>query len=94
MLICFAVFQMGLAYWLMAKGLQSVSPQEAGTITLLEPILNPVWAYLVSPDTEVPHPLTFVGGAIILGALAWRYWIPFTFSARAKPNDAGGVRGR
>jgi drug/metabolite transporter, DME family len=75
-LVCFAVLQMGLAYWLIAKGLQSVSPQEAGTITLLEPILNPVWAYLVSPDTEVPHPLTFVGGAIILGALAWRYW-PF-----------------
>lgn len=73
-LVCFAVFQMGLAYWLIAKGLQSVSPQEAGTITLLEPILNPVWAYLVSPNTEVPHPLTFVGGAIILGALAWRYW--------------------
>jgi DME family drug/metabolite transporter len=75
-LICFAVFQMGLAYWLIAKGLQTVSPQEAGTLTLLEPILNPVWAYLVSPDTEVPHPLTFVGGAVILGALAWRYW-PF-----------------
>jgi drug/metabolite transporter (DMT)-like permease len=93
-LICFAVFQMGLAYWLIAKGLQSVSPQEAGTITLLEPILNPVWAYLVSPDTEVPQPLTFVGGAIILGALAWRYWPPFTLSARAKPDDAGAVRGR
>ena len=79
-LVCFAVFQMGLAYWLIAKGLQSVSPQEAGTITLLEPILNPVWAYFVSPGTEVPHPLTFVGGAVILGALAWRY-SPF------KPRD-------
>jgi drug/metabolite transporter, DME family len=51
-----------------------VSAQEAGTLTLLEPLLNPLWAYLVSPATEVPHPLTFVGGAIILGALAWRYW--------------------
>jgi drug/metabolite transporter (DMT)-like permease len=73
-LVCFAVFQMGLAYWLMAKGLQSIGPQEAGTITLFEPILNPVWAYLVSPGTEVPSLWTFVGGAIILGALAWRYW--------------------
>src|SRR5207253_9993872 len=45
-LVCFAVFQMGLGYWLMAKGLQSVSLEAAGTITLLEPILNPVWAYL------------------------------------------------
>jgi drug/metabolite transporter (DMT)-like permease len=73
-LVCFAVIQMGLAYWLMAKGLQSVSPQEAGVITLLEPILNPLWAYLVSPDTEALSPLTLTGGAIILGALAYRYW--------------------
>jgi drug/metabolite transporter, DME family len=89
MLICFAVFQMGLAYWLIAKGLQTVSPQEAGTITLLEPILNPVWAYLVSPTTEVPEPLTLVGGAVILGALALRYWKPFTFSARSRGTGAG-----
>ncbi len=73
-LVLFGALQMGLAYYLMARGLRQVSAQEAGTLTLLEPLLNPVWAYLVSPATEVPHPLTFVGGAIILGALAWRYW--------------------
>ena len=66
--------QMGLAYFLVARGLRVVSPQEAGTITLLEPILNPIWAYLVSPRTEVPSVWTCVGGAVILGALAWRYW--------------------
>jgi DME family drug/metabolite transporter len=71
-LFLFGALQMGVAYWLVARGLQSVSPQEAGTLTLLEPLLNPVWAYLVA--AEVPHPMTFVGGAIILGALAWRYW--------------------
>jgi drug/metabolite transporter, DME family len=73
-LFLFGAMQMGTAYWLMARGLRQVSAQEAGTLTLLEPLLNPLWAYLVSPATEVPHPLTFVGGAIILGALAWRYW--------------------
>ena len=73
-LFLYGSLQMGLAYWLVARGLRVVSPQEAGTITLLEPILNPIWAYLVSPDTEVPHPFTFLGGAVILGALAWRYW--------------------
>jgi drug/metabolite transporter (DMT)-like permease len=71
-LILFGVVQMGLPYWLVAKGLQSVGPQEAGTITLLEPILNPLWAYLIAGET--PHLLTFVGGAIIVGALAYRYW--------------------
>jgi drug/metabolite transporter, DME family len=73
-LVLFGVLQMGLPYWLAARGLRVVSPQEAGAITLLEPLLNPVWAYLVAPQRETPSPFTFVGGAFILGALAWRYW--------------------
>jgi drug/metabolite transporter, DME family len=72
-LFFFGALQMALPYWLVARGLRVVSPQEAGTITLLEPLLNPVWAYLVWPE-EAPPLLTYVGGAFILGALAWRYW--------------------
>jgi drug/metabolite transporter (DMT)-like permease len=71
-LFLFGSIQMGLAYWLIARGLRLVSAQEAATITLLEPILNPIWTYLVAG--EVPHPLTYVGGAVILTALAYRYW--------------------
>lgn len=73
-LAVFGATQLGLPYVLVARGLRSVSPQEAGTLTLLEPLLNPVWAYLVSPATEKPGLLTLTGGAIILGGLAWRYW--------------------
>jgi drug/metabolite transporter (DMT)-like permease len=73
-LFLFGAVQMALPYWLVARGLRVISPQEAGMITLLEPLLNPVWAYLVAPDTEVPRPYTLAGGALILGALAWRYW--------------------
>jgi drug/metabolite transporter (DMT)-like permease len=83
-LLFFGGLQMALPYWLVARGLRSVSPQEAGTITLLEPLLTPVWAYLVSPDTEMPTAYTLVGGTLILGALAWRYW-PFR-SAWAKQH--------
>jgi drug/metabolite transporter, DME family len=72
-LVIFGAFQMGLPYWLVARGLRSVSPQEAGAITLLEPVLNPLWAYLVSPETERPAPATILGGLLIVGALAWRY---------------------
>jgi drug/metabolite transporter (DMT)-like permease len=73
-LFLFGTVQMALPYWLMARGLRVVSPQEAGTITLLEPLLNPIWAYLAAPETEVPTAATLAGGACILGALAWRYW--------------------
>jgi drug/metabolite transporter (DMT)-like permease len=71
-LFIYGAVQMAIPYWLVARGLKTVSPQEAGTITLLEPLLNPLWAYLVSG--EEPHWYTFAGGAFILGALAWRYW--------------------
>jgi drug/metabolite transporter (DMT)-like permease len=70
----FGSTQMALPYWLAARGLRAVSPQEAGTITLLEPLLNPLWAYLVSPQSETPSAYTLAGGACIVGALAWRYW--------------------
>jgi DME family drug/metabolite transporter len=73
-LFLFGSIQMGLAYWLVARGLRVVSPQEAGAITLLEPLLNPLWAYLVWSQTETPPLVTYIGGAFILGALAWRYW--------------------
>src|SRR5262249_40544494 len=73
-LFLYGSLQMGLAYWLVARGLRVATPQEAGTIMLLEPILNPLWAYLVSPKTEAPDVWTLVGGAVIVGALAYRYW--------------------
>jgi len=71
-LFVYGAVQMSLPYWLVARGVRSVSPQEAGTITLTEPVLNPLWTYLVAG--EQPHGYEFLGGAFIVGALAWRYW--------------------
>jgi drug/metabolite transporter (DMT)-like permease len=73
-LAVFGAVQMALPYWLMARGLQTVSAREAGMLTLLEPLLNPLWAFLVAPDTERPPAATWLGGAFILGGLAYRYW--------------------
>jgi drug/metabolite transporter (DMT)-like permease len=70
-LVFFGVAQMAVPYWLMARGMRVVGPAEAGTLTLLEPILNPVWTFLISG--EQPTWPTFLGGAIVLAALAWRY---------------------
>jgi len=68
-LAVFGVVQMALPYALFAIGLRHVSPQEAGMIALIEPLLNPVWAYLISPQTDTPPWTTFVGGLLIIGAL-------------------------
>lgn len=70
----FGAFQLAAPYWLFTRGLRSVSPQEAGVITLLEPVLNPVWAYLIVPGGETPTVWTLAGGGILLAALVWRYW--------------------
>jgi drug/metabolite transporter, DME family len=71
-LFLYGAAQMALPYWLMARALRAVSPAEAGTITLFEPILNPLWTYLMSG--EEPARETYIGGALILAALVWRYW--------------------
>ena len=73
-LLAFGAIQMGLPYCLFARGLRTVSPQEAGAITLLEPLLNPIWAYLISPETDTPTPYTWIGGSLIFAALVLRYF--------------------
>jgi drug/metabolite transporter (DMT)-like permease len=70
------ILQMGVPYWLFTRSLRSVSAQEAAIITLLEPLLNPVWAYLLTPHTDTPTPAMFLGGSLILVALVWKY-VPF-----------------
>ncbi len=72
-LIFFGIFQLGLPYILMAHGLKTIKPTEAGLIALLEPLLNPIWAWMVCPATESVDGYTAIGGAVILGSLAFRY---------------------
>jgi drug/metabolite transporter (DMT)-like permease len=86
-LILYGSLQLALPYWLVARGLRRVSPQEAGTLTLLEPLLNPLWAYLVSPESEVPSVWTFAGGCFILGGLAYRYWPSRSVSPESKVSS-------
>lgn len=72
-LALFGVMQMALPYWLFARGLRSVSPHEAALITLIEPLLNPLWAYLITPEKDAPKLPMLLGGTLILVALIWKY---------------------
>ncbi len=69
----FGCVQLAVPYVLFARSLKTVDPNEASIITLLEPVLNPVWAYLIAPDRETPTGWTLFGGGFLLAALAWRY---------------------
>jgi drug/metabolite transporter (DMT)-like permease len=62
------VVQIGVAYTLftlgMARGIRSL---DAGIVGYIEPVLNPVWVFLVIG--EQPSKWALIGGAIIVGAV-------------------------
>jgi drug/metabolite transporter (DMT)-like permease len=60
--------QIGLAYLLMSTAMPHVPALEASTILLVEPALNPLWAWLV--HGERPSPIALAGGALIIVAAA------------------------
>ncbi|MDC0714876.1 DMT family transporter [Stigmatella sp. ncwal1] len=64
------VFQLGMGYALFHRGLREVPAVETSLLVLLEPVLNPVWAFLVAG--EQPGPWALLGGGIILLATVWR----------------------
>lgn len=61
------VVQVGVAYALMAVGLQHTKPVAANLICMVEPVLNPVWVALFYGETITPTSL--VGIAIVLVGL-------------------------
>jgi len=58
------VFQIGLAYILMTRGVRHVGALEASLLILLEPVLNAVWAWLA--HGERPGPWSLAGCTVIL----------------------------
>ena len=67
----FGVLQMAIPYALFARGLKEVPAAEAGLISLVEPVLAPIWVALF--HGERPTVATVVGGAILLAGVAVRY---------------------
>ena len=64
------IFQTGLAAALYSIAIRHVPALESNLILMLEPVLNPLWVFLVIGES--PAPLALVGGAIVLGAIAVR----------------------
>jgi len=65
--------QIGLAYALLSVAMREVPALEAALLMLLEPVLNPVWTWLV--HGEHVGSASLAGGAIVLAATAARTWI-------------------
>jgi drug/metabolite transporter (DMT)-like permease len=64
------IFQTGLASALYSIAIRHVPALESNLILMLEPVLNPLWVFLVIGES--PAPLALLGGAVVLGAIATR----------------------
>lgn len=74
------VVQLGCSYWLYARAIRSVTALEAVLIPVIEPLLNPVWVFLVR--AERPSAWALVGGIVVLGAVTGRA----LWSVRRRPS--------
>jgi len=64
------VFQVALSYALLSRGVRRVRAFDATLLMLIEPVLNPVWAFLLHGET--PGTWSVLGGLLILGTTAAR----------------------
>lgn len=69
-LLLLGAVQLGLPYVMYSFALRRVRAVEGILIPMIEPVLNPVWVFLLLGET--PGPLALLGGAIILGAVLFR----------------------
>ena len=68
LILYLGVVQIGVAYLLLTAAVRRVSAFEVSLLLIVEPALNPIWAWLTLG--EDPGGLAILGGALILGATA------------------------
>ncbi len=76
----FGILQMGLPYLIVARSLRKIPGHEASLILLLEPVLVPVWVFLMwrhAPSYEAPGWTTIAGALLILTSLFVHYAAPW-----------------
>ena len=69
-LFVLGIFQLGIPYILYSKAVKHVSALDAVLIPVLEPILNPLWVFLLLGESIGMWPM--IGGAIIIVAITTR----------------------
>jgi drug/metabolite transporter (DMT)-like permease len=79
------IFQIGIPSFLLVYGVRRVTALQTLLTSVLEPIFNPIWVFLVLGET--PGPRALAGGAIILVAVTVRNVLSLRLAA--PPAGAG-----
>ena len=77
-ILLLGIFQLGTAYIFYAKGIQHVTALDGILITVLEPLLNPVWVFLF--NGEQPTIFALLGGVVVLSSVTYH-----SLKSEAKP---------
>jgi drug/metabolite transporter (DMT)-like permease len=64
------VFQLGISYALYAGAIKRVRALDAMLIFMIEPILSPIWVFLIVKES--PGPWALAGGGIVVAAVTMR----------------------
>jgi len=75
------IFQIAIAYIFMVGGVRRVGALEVSLLLLLEPVLSPLWAWLI--HGEQPSTMASLGGAVIVVATAVYTW------SNTRPDGGG-----
>lgn len=71
-LILLGLFQLGLSYALYSYAVKHVKALQIILLTTLEPLLNPVWVFLVRG--EKPGWFAVAGGILVIAVVLWHTW--------------------
>lgn len=89
-LVFLGAIQIGLGMVCFTHGVQRISVGQASVLTLVEPLLNPVWVFLLIG--ELPSGFGFAGFALILAGILTDLWLRFTFP-RLRISESGPEAG-
>jgi drug/metabolite transporter (DMT)-like permease len=83
--IFIGAFQVGIGFLLITIGSRYIPPHRAALFILTEPILTPIWAWIVLG--EQPPTLELIGGLIVFIFVAYRIIDQFFENEDVKIND-------
>lgn len=81
------LIQLALPYVFLSRAVPRLRALEVSLFLLVEPVLNPVWAWLVHGET--PGKWALIGGVLILGATLARAALPGAWQRVASRDESG-----